>query len=111
MICSVPSLERINVKVVNTAKSKIKIKTKENPSSILVRILLKFNMYLNFFFIENLHHIFRIVKSFLLKTYVFVNLKLFKTKKLATPLNFGFNEVTTHTPNPKEDVTSCTLNL
>src|SRR5690625_466293 len=53
----------------------------------------------------------RIVKSFLLKTYVFVNLKLFKTKKLATPLNFGFNEVTTHTPNPKEDVTSCTLNL
>src|SRR5690625_1599105 len=53
----------------------------------------------------------RIVKSFLLKTYVFVNLKLFKTKKLATPLSFGFNEVTTHTPNPKEDVTSCTINL
>src|SRR5699024_11710883 len=53
----------------------------------------------------------RIVKSLLIKPITFPIFMRFYTKKLATPLNFGFNEVTTHTKTPKKDVTSCTLNL
>jgi len=53
----------------------------------------------------------RIVKGFLVKTYVFVDLKLFKTTKLATPLILANIEVTNHSKIPKKDVTSCTLNL